>query len=262
MGNADLEYKAILEDRQKKIQRKIKELKRKEKGVFGSRNSIIIKGLEKEAEEIKKLIENYEDRVTFGDTFESGLESLNNMRSKREDKRIEYQNKINELKEIRAKLETTKSRRDVDKKIAHYNKKIKALQKSDVRFGKVQRTLMYPKSRYKLKKINMMARAEGRVAYYEDKIKDNEELKAMFKDNLIDTLKERVYDLKGLYYRKRLARSRAILADMQGEDSIVKYVGARITSIGKGRLYEMHENVNIDYVVTTEEEENAAAKNI
>ena len=95
MGNANLEYKAILEDRQKKIQRKIKELKRKEKGIFGSRNSITIKGLEKEAEEIKKLIENYEDRVILSDTAESGLAGLNNMRSKRETKKSEYQDKIN-----------------------------------------------------------------------------------------------------------------------------------------------------------------------
>lgn len=262
MGNANLEYKAILEDRQKKIQRKIKELKRKEKGIFGSRNSITIKGLEKEAEEIKKLIENYEDRVILSDTAESGLAGLNNMRSKRETKKSEYQDKINELKEIRAKLETAKSRRDVDKKIDRYNKKMKALQKSDVRFGKVQRTLMYPKTKYELKKINMMARAEGRVDYYENRIKDNEELKAMFKDNLIDTLKERVYDLKGLYYRKCLARSKAILADMQDKDSIVSYVGARVTSIGKGRLYELREDISVDYEVTNEEEENAAARNI
>ena len=87
---------------------------------------------------------------------------------------------------------------------------------------------MYPKFVIEAKKRSMLSQAEGKVQAYESRIRDNEklndELSAIFGDNIVNDIRERFYDLKGAYYQKRLERSRAILEAMQQKDSEMLYV--------------------------------------
>lgn len=238
MSNADNEYKKILEDQMKKIQERINVLKSKEEKLdLFSHNSTTIKGLELEYENLKERVENYTARDSLSDFVEGKLSTLDKIYDKRNDKQEGYKEQIEELQSIKNNLETARARKKVDKKIANIEKKIKRLQKSKGFYGGIQRTIMYPKYRLDIKKANLLSHAYGRVENYEQKLRDNDAIKEMFDPNkLTDTIKERFYDLKGAYYRKRLERSEAILNEMMDKKNIVTMYGSRVTSIGKNRL--------------------------
>ena len=246
MSNTDLEYKKILEDRVKNNEKKIQQLSKNNKKfrVFGEHKATTIRGLEVENEALKKQIEDYEDREKLGNIAESSLEAFDHFHDKNKLTQEDYRKKIEELKVTRSKLETLRAKRIVDKRIELYEKRIERLKKRNVHIGNTQRRMIYPKYRYELKKQNLLAHASGRVAEYEAKVNDNQELINMLdpSSRKLDSVRGVIYDMKGIFYKKRLERSNEILDEIQNRNLLVTMYGARVTSLGKRYLDKVRNN--------------------
>ena len=245
--NSDMEYKKMIDERIAKLSAKIRELKVKEARDFTGHNLNLIKGYEVELGKLQQISNAIGNRIELNSVAEAGLSILDSKREKNQETQDFYREQIKQLRAMREDLVTARSKRKIDKKVFNLNKKIQKLQRTDCFCGKIQRSIMCPKFLYESKKSTILSKAEGKVHAYEDRIHDNDimnaELSAMSKDNLITDIRERIYDIRGTYYQKRLDRSREIFEDMQKKDSIVAMRGARITSLPKKYVDKIKQNV-------------------
>ena len=144
MGNADLEYKNILEERVKKLQARINELKLKEekRGDLGSHYSTTIKGFELEIESLNQKISDYDNRAKLGATAEDSFSYFDAVHENNSNKQSEIEAEIKALKEQKEKLLTAKAKRIADNKIIRLEKKLEKLKKRGATVGKIQRRIM------------------------------------------------------------------------------------------------------------------------
>ena len=229
MRGSDLEYKKLLEERIKCTEKSLSELRGKKHTEL---TEIRIKSLEIELEKLKKNYQNFIGREEFNKLFEAELSLIDASREKNNEGKNEYQKKIDELEAMKKELKGFRSKKVVDGKIHYFERRLRSLQKKDAFCGKVQRTIMYPKYRYEMRKIHLLSYAEGRVENYKTSLAENEELKEMlkrdeFKWNLFDKFKS---NIRGSYYKKNLAKSQALLQEMQKKDTVIGMYGARATS--------------------------------
>lgn len=232
----DDQYIEILRDRITELRSKISKLtNRVNNGIDPFNNSAIkIKGYELEIQELEDEINNGTHRQPLFDGIEVALDALDDRYYNLSDKQDEVQAELDNLRNMRNNLKTVRARRRVDKKIEKLEAKIAKLKNKKVACEKRQKSIMYPKYRKDMIKNSLLARARGRVETYNDLISDNNELKNMLSGNgIFDSIKGAIYDIKGLYYQKRLERSEEVLREMQSKNAIVTMAGARVTSLGK-----------------------------
>ena len=235
-SSADEQYIEILNSRVKELQEKISKIQSKSKHGIDpfNNNAIKIKGYEIEIKELETEIKNKTPRAKLSDGVEDILYDLDDKYNEKDKKQNEIEQQIADLKDMRDKLKTVRARKKVDRKIEKLEAKVTVLKKKKVSYGKRQRAIMYPKYKKDMIKKSLLARAKGRVENYNDLIQDNAELKNMLRDDsIIDAVKGVIYDIKGAYYQKKLARADEILQEMQSKNSIITMAGARVTSLSK-----------------------------
>lgn len=233
---ADDQYIEILRDRITELRGKISKLTNKvNNGIDPFNNAAIkIRGYELEIQELEEEINNRTPRQTLFDGIEVALDALDDRYYDLSDKQDAVQAELDNLRNMRDNLQTVRARRKVDKRIEKLEAKIAKLKNKKVACEKRQKSIMYPKYRKDMIKRGLLARARGRVETYNNLISDNNELKNMLSGNgIFDPIKSVVYDIKGLYYQKRLERSEEVLREMQSKNAIVTMAGARVTSLGK-----------------------------
>lgn len=241
----NLEYQKLLEARISKVRSKLNALRQKEDRDITGHVAEAVKGFEIELERLTEEVANL-SRPQVNSLGEFGLEYLDEKRSVNSEKQDYYKEQIKELKELKDSLEKARNKRKINRRIERYEKKIARLKKANVFYSNVQRTIMYPKYKLEAKKRSLLARAEGRVKAYENKQQDNENIKnnldTIFKDSPFNGIRQKYYDLKGIYYQKKIARSNDILTEMQNKNNIVTMSGARITSLSKSYLNKIRQS--------------------
>ena len=237
---SDLEYKKMIDDRINMLASKLADFKSKSGRDITGHVSTTINGLEIEIEELRRISAELGSRTPLNGLSESSIAFLDDRRDANEDKQNKYQERIAELQEMKSQLKRRSAKFITDKRIEHLQKKIKKLQERDCFCGSIQRKIMYPRYLVEAKKRNLLSHAQGRVQDYENRIHDNEmmseNLDEMFGDSIFNGARQVIYDIKGMYFRKRLERSQAILAEMQDSNNIVSMYGARVTSLSRGQL--------------------------
>ena len=229
---SDLEYKKILEERIQKINEKIKSLESKD----SVRAFNELEGLKVELEALKQMANHPENRTELGFRAERKLSNLDKKREIKDRKRAGYQEQIDILKAKKSELVTNRAKKIIDKRIAHFQKKVDALKKADVSCGKKQRKILRPRYMFELRSQHLLSLAEGKVNAYETRIHENEELISILGGGFRDSVRERIYDIKGHYYQKRKDRAEEILSEMRTRRPVVNMIGARITSLSKHHL--------------------------
>lgn len=236
MNSSDQAYYKILKERMDKITEQIKKLQSKKVSLLSFNNliDIKIKGLEVEYGKLKEQIDTKADRVEISNRGEKALTRLDDKALSNEEKKQEYQNTINELNNLKAGIATKHGKAVIDRKIKRINDKIKNLNNKNVRIEKIQRSLLYPKYLYRQHRQRKIDKAEGRVLFNEARYSDNEILKQTVDPNTkLGALKTSIYDIKGMFYLKRLERSNKLLEKMNNKYSPTKAKGARVVNIKK-----------------------------
>jgi hypothetical protein len=141
---------------------------------------------------------------------------------------------------MKSEIGTRRGQMAIDSKIRRLTDKIEALKAKNVRIQKVQRSLLYPKFLYLQRKQRKIDKAEGRVLFNEERINDNEVLKSTVdKDSFLGSFKSMIYDIKGVFYKKRYERAQEILRKMNNKYAPVKAKSARTIKLKKGTKYKL-----------------------
>ena len=244
MKNSDKVYLELLEERKKEIISNIDRINRlnQNKKNISTNDLIQLKGYQIELQELQEAIDNYTERRSLSDITENRMERIEQKYQKAHNKSNAYKEEIEELKALKERLIAIKAKRKVDRRIEKLEVKIKDMEQKKVTCSNKQRKKMLPKYKRDFYRNSLLARQKGRIKEFEDRLSDNEELKNMFnRDNLIDNIKERIYDIKGHFYMKKIAREEEILKEMQKTSSRILMHGARITSLNKKFIEKLRE---------------------
>ena len=229
MHSKDQAYIQMLEDRKKAIQDNLTRLR----GITGdtsTRHSIQIKGYEIELTELQRAIDDYTSRRTLSDRVERSIERIEERYERNSERARNYQEEIRELQELKERLLTNRAKHRVDRRIERIQNRLKTMENRMKRCTNRQRRMMIPRYRRDLQRTRILSRQQGRINAYEERIRDNEELKTMLnRDRLIDNIRERIYDIRGHFYQRSLERAQGVMEEMQSTDCITRMRGARIT---------------------------------
>lgn len=234
MNSSDKVYVTILKDRMTKIQERKKRLEDKKKSLL-SINSIIdreINGLDVEYEKLKKEVDTFTSRIALDDVSENSLSMLDDRYSANEDTIKKYNEEIKKLNDTKSNMQSSHGKKVIDRRIKHINGKIEKLKNKNVKIGKAQRMILFPHydlMHYRENKINY---AEGAVNFNQSRVDDNQRLKDSIGENAwFKSARERYYDIKGMYYMKKLDKSKAHLDKMKNKYSQIRVNGGRVMNL-------------------------------
>ena len=239
MNSSDQAYNRILEDRMKRISEKINKLKSKKVSLLSFNNliDIKIKGLEVEYNKIKEELKAKESRMELGSTGEMFLNDYDEKYTENVEKQKDLQKKVSDLQNMLKgsdAIQTRAGRREVERRITRLNNKIDRLKDKNVGIGKVQRAFLYPKYLYQHRKQRKIDRAEGKVLFNEARVNDNEKLKqSVDRDTVVGSFKGMIYDIKGVFYKKRYDRAKGLLERMNNKYNPTVVRGARVIPINR-----------------------------
>lgn len=238
VNNSDKVYEGILRKRAADIQKNIGKIERElnHTKLATRRAETELLGLKKELERVREEIELLES-IQDEDKYYSDhavVELLDRLSEKRDAKKEDIQNDIDELRELRQEIESRSIKRRIDKKIAKKQKKISDLQKKQIKIDKSQRSIIISKTRKNRMKDRMYSRQEGRVEYWENKINDTEALRSVLnpEESIKDTVLDTIYQFRNsLIYPIFLNRQQEILDVMH--EKKVHVIGANIMVMAK-----------------------------
>lgn len=123
----------------------------------------------------------------------------------------------------------------INRRINHERAKIQRLRSAKNVISDVQKAMMMPKhiaDRYRLGKYS---KRQGNVNYYENKVNEieNRQSKLSPKENIIDKVKSKYYDIIGKHYAKKLDKSRKLLEKLQQKGVQTRILGANAAAISK-----------------------------
>ena len=234
MNSSDNAYIEVLQERMQKIQERKRRLQEKKKSLLSINNIIDkeISGLDVEYNKLKEEVDAHAARITIGDLGEKALSIYDEKYASNEDKIKKYSEEIQRLNDTKSGMQTMHAKNVIDRKIKHINDKIAKLKSKNVNIGKTQRTLLLPKYKVIHRKENKINRAEGVVNFNQSRVDDNQMLKEAIGENAwFKSTRERYYDIKGMYYKKQLDKSKAHLDKMKDKYSDVRVHGGRIMDL-------------------------------
>lgn len=236
MNSSDSEYKKIVEERIKSINEEIEKLKNRRIAIFRDIDAEI-KGLEVEREDLRKKLNEPREKLP-NENIELFLSSTDTRYKNNIKTQKTYQEQINYLNKLKSDLESKRQRAKIDRKIGRINQKIEKLKSKNIKLGKQQRIMMYPKYKRELIKNGLLRRQEGRIEYNKSMIKDNETLaNSMNTEKISGLIGKIVYDRRAERYRKRAERSKALLEEMKTHNTIIGIRGSRLIYIPKNLYY-------------------------
>ena len=233
---SDLQYLNIMDDRIKKIEERLKKLRNRHD--FTGRNAEAIRGLEIELEALKYEKEHYQERTKLKPEAEEKLAKMDAEHAENLEQLKEYKEEIKELKELREQLTSKKDIRRIKKLMKNLEAKRINLVIEDRSLTDTERGMMQPGYKDEMKVRTKAARQAGIVSSNQDGLAINEELRSMLdpENNVIDSIKDRFYDIQGNHYRRRIAKAQARMAELQSGNTPIKLNGAKVTSMTQERL--------------------------
>lgn len=241
MNSSDVQSKKILEDKLKDVEKNIKTLEDrlgKAKRVCSS-IEIELAGLKNEREELKEAIDIHSKRLDiFSDRKDSVISALDSLHELKEEKKGDLQVKIDELKDKQRTVSSNYAKKKIGKQINRLEDKIKKLQKSQVRYEKIQRRIMLPKYKKLLKETKKESFAKGRVDYYEQLIRDNSAIRdAIDPSSRFSAIQKNRYDRKEKKYLRKRERAEDVYQQIiDNSGCLMRMRGARITSFAKRQI--------------------------
>ena len=229
LKGSDNEYKAIMNTRIKKLEEKIAKLKRKPD--LTGRRAEAIRGFEIEIEALKAEADNYQERTRLDPEIEQKLAEMD---AKHEENVARIKSYDDEIKELKNRKDKRELRRLYNKLLAaNADLKIKDKQLTDT-----EGHMMEPGYKDEMKVRTKAARAQGIISSNEDSLAINEELKNMLdpENSLVDRIQDRIYDIRGNHYRKRIEKGQERLRELQSGDVPIKLNGARVTGMTREYL--------------------------
>lgn len=241
MNNSDRIYKEMINDSIKKINERIADLEKKNKGIRAILGDFDekIESLKVESNQLKNQLEELEQRIArrveVNEVGEILLDIYDEKSENNVAKQEEIRQNIERLEALKGNLQTSRAKRKIAKKIEHQQNIIKRLQKKSVRIDKKQRVILFPKTRKEQKRNRLMSRQQGKVNVVTSKINDNNELQAMLnpESSIIDSMKSTIYDIKGAFYQRKLKHSKDVLETMQNSNTIIALRGANAITLSK-----------------------------
>lgn len=151
------------------------------------------------------------------------------------EKQGDYSKKITELESLKREVNSNVARAIINRRINHERAKIQRLRSAKNVISDVQKAMMMPKhiaDRYRLGKYS---KRQGNVNYYENKVNEieNRQSKLSPKENIIDKVKSKYYDIIGKHYGKKLDKSRKLLEKLQQKGVQTRILGANAAAISK-----------------------------
>ncbi len=237
MNNSDKVYIDMITDTIKKIKERISNLENKNQGIraLTGRIDLELEALNLQCNKLEAQLQELESRIELSEIKESILDRLDESADKNIEKQEDIEQDIRQLEELAGKLKTKSAKRKISKKIEHKQRIIKRLQKKGARIDRYQRMVLLPKTRKYQKQEQILSKQEAKVNLTTAKINDNNELKAMLdpENSFIDSIKSTIYDIKGVFYKKRLNYAKEVLDSMQNTKSTIALRGANVVTLSK-----------------------------
>ena len=237
LKGSDNEYIAIMQDRINKIDKKLDKLRKREKYDLTGRTTEAIKGFEIEINALKEQINNPQGRTKLSAEVEGKLEEMDAKHSKNVDQINQYEKEIAELKRIRNTLTSRKDLRENKKILKKLQAKNIELKISDKSLTDQEGHMMQPGYKDEMKGRSKTSKQAGIISSNEDSLAVNEELRSMLNpDKLVDRIQDKIYDIQGSHYRKRIEKAQKRLEELQSENNKNTVTGVRIMTVTKDYL--------------------------
>ncbi|MBQ3297931.1 MAG: hypothetical protein IJG97_03905 [Bacilli bacterium] len=237
LKGSDNEYIAIMQDRINKIDKKLDKLRKREKYDLTGRTTEAIKGFEIEINALKEQINNPQGRTKLSAEVEEKLEEMDAKHSKNVDQINQYEQEIAELKRIRNTLTSRKDLRENKKILKKLQAKNIELKISDKSLTDQEGHMMQPGYKDEMKGRSKTSKQAGIISSNEDSLAVNEELRSMLNpDKLVDRIQDKIYDIQGSRYRKRIEKAQKRLEELQSENNKNTVTGVRIMTVTKDYL--------------------------
>lgn len=237
LKGSDNEYIAIMQDRINKIDKKLDKLRKREKYDLTGRTTEAIKGFEIEINALKEQINNPHGRTKLSAEVEGKLEEMDARHSKNVDQINQYEQEIAELKRIRNTLTSRKDLRENKKLLKKSQAKNVELKISDKSLTDQEGHMMQPGYKDEMKGRSKTSKQAGIISSNEDSLAVNEELRSMLNpDKLVDRIQDKIYDIQGSRYRKRIEKAQKRLEELQSENNKNTVTGVRIMTVTKDYL--------------------------
>lgn len=237
LKGSDNEYIAIMQDRINKIDKKLDKLRKREKYDLTGRTTEAIKGFEIEINALKEQINNPQGRTKLSAEVEGKLEEMDAKHSKNVDQINQYEQEIAELKRIRNTLTSRKDLRENKKILKKLQAKNIELKISDKSLTDQEGHMMQPGYKDEMKGRSKTSKQAGIISSNEDSLAVNEELRSMLNpDKLVDRIQDKIYDIQGSRYRKRIEKAQKRLEELQSENNKNTVTGVRIMTVTKDYL--------------------------
>ena len=237
LKGSDNEYIAIMQDRINKIDKKLDKLRKREKYDLTGRTTEAIKGFEIEINALKEQINNPQGRTKLSAEIEGKLEEMDAKHSKNVDQINQYEQEIAELKRIRNTLTSRKDLRENKKILKKLQAKNIELKISDKSLTDQEGHMMQPGYKDEMKGRSKTSKQAGIISSNEDSLAVNEELRSMLNpDKLVDRIQDKIYDIQGSHYRKRIEKAQKRLEELQSENNKNTVTGVRIMTVTKDYL--------------------------
>lgn len=237
LKGSDNEYIAIMQDRINKIDKKLDKLRKREKYDLTGRTTEAIKGFEIEINALKEQINNPHGRTKLSAEVEGKLEEMDARHSKNVDQINQYEQEIAELKRIRNTLTSRKDLRENKKLLKKLQAKNVELKISDKSLTDQEGHMMQPGYKDEMKGRSKTSKQAGIISSNEDSLAVNEELRSMLNpDKLVDRIQDKIYDIQGSRYRKRIEKAQKRLEELQSENNKNTVTGVRIMTVTKDYL--------------------------
>lgn len=249
MNSSDQAYIDILQGRLQGIDDELNELNSKKRTIFTHDSSLDkrILALNIEKQKIQDEITAYtaSSRVHLGTAGEKVIAGYEKRFTDNEAKQQEAQDAINDLNSKLGTVTTRTAKRKISKQIESKQKELEKLQKKGAKIQKNQRRLLLPKYISIHRKQNKVNRAEAVVQYNQQKLDDNTILKSAIDDKaLFKGVREKYYDIKGVFYQKNLDRSQRHLNRLNNRTATPRVRGARVMNLGRNMVNNFKNRVN------------------
>ena len=257
MNNSNLVYQELLQRSLNQLEKQIKELERKNKGLraLTDKTATEIEGYKTEYQQIAQELQNYNKRINISTAGEASLDFIDNKVAEIVDRQQDSIDKIKQLESLKQQVTTARYKRKINKQIKHQQQIIQRLQKKHGRLNMAQRVIMYPKYYRTMRKLKLLSKKQGKVNVVEANIQDNELLKQTLNSNsIIDNIKGAFYDIRGQYYQKKLSHAQDVLEQMKNKHGNIRLQGANVTILPKKAIEKKKQNMSSTPQATRQQE--------